>query len=327
MSIMENKGFYNDKAAGWQHDVLGNGYYMRHVSQEHDYSGEVRCTLIRKKAAGESRRGVLYVHGFSDYFFQREMGDRFVEKGYDFYAVDLRKYGRSHQKGQKMFQVKRLDEYFPDIQAGIDAMKEDGCRDIILLGHSTGGLTASLYMNGRPDKAVKALVLNSPFLAWNKPRPLVKFGIPVLKFIARLFPDMRVKGDGSTHYAASIARHLGGEWTYQKEWKPDVIPDVDAAWVRAIDNGHKRLRRSNIKVPVLLLHSDKSVKKGDPVTRYKTSDAVLDVKSMAAVGRRLGKNVSEITIKDGLHDLVLSRKDVREEVYMVIFRWLEDKGL
>ncbi len=30
----------------------------------------------------------------SDYFFQTEMADQFNQHGYDFYALDLRKYGR-----------------------------------------------------------------------------------------------------------------------------------------------------------------------------------------------------------------------------------------
>lgn len=324
---MKSKEKSQNKAVGWMPDIIGHGYEMCHILQGTDYSGDVRCTIIHKKTSEACRCGVLYIHGFSDYFFQQEMGDRFADRDYGFYAVDLRKYGRSYIDGQKMFQVKSLDEYFPDIQAGIDVIKEDGCRDIVLVGHSTGGLIASLYMNGSPDEAVKALVLNSPFLTWNLPSVLIKLGIPLLKLVARVFPNVRIKGDGTNYYAASIARHLGGEWTYDNRWKPDIIPDVDATWVRAIDNGHKRLRRSDIKVPVLLLHSDKSIKKGAPFECYKISDAVLDVRTMAAAGRHLGRCVSEIKIKDGLHDLVLSRKDVRDEVYMVIFRWLEDIGL
>ena len=53
------------------------------------------------------------------------------------------------------------------------------------------------------------------------------------------------------------------------------------------------------------------------------SDAVLNVDSIAEAGRFLGSNVEEATIKNGLHDLVLSRKNVRDEVYNTIFRWLE----
>ena len=310
-------------ASSWMPDVLGNGFHMCYVSQGIDYSGNVRCTIIRKKARQNTERGVLYIHGFSDYFFQEEMANRFIEQGYNFYAVDLRKYGRSFTQGQKMFQVRNLEEYFLDIQAGIDMMKKDGNCNIVLLGHSTGGLISSLYMQCMPDPAIKVLVLNSPFLAWNLPKWMVRFGIPLLKQIAGPFPNMKIKGDRTTNYASTLAKHLGGEWSYNTAWKPDVMPDVDAAWIRAIDNGQKRLRQGEINVPILLLHSDKSAKQGDTIEKFRMSDAVLNVDSIAEAGRLLGPNVEDVTIKDGLHDLVLSRKNVRDEVYNTIFRWLE----
>jgi len=50
------------------------------------------------------------------------MAEMFASNGYNFYAVDLRKYGRSLIAGQKMFQVRRLDEYFADINATIKIM-------------------------------------------------------------------------------------------------------------------------------------------------------------------------------------------------------------
>lgn len=311
----------------WTPDILGHGFEMCHIPQGKDYSGRVRSTIIRKRAGEDVSRGVLYVHGFSDYFFQEEMADLFVERDYNFYAVDLRKYGRSYICGQKMFQVKDLREYFPDIQAGIDQMKEEGNDEVVLVGHSTGGLISSFYMQREPDDAVKGLILNSPFLAWNLPVLKVKVGVPLLKALAWLFPNFPVKSDGSNTYAMTLAKHLGGEWTYNTAWKPDVLPDVDASWVRAIDNAQKALRHGGITVPVLLLHSTKSAKPGASLAVFKKADGVLNVKSISAAGRLLGPQVKEVAIKDGLHDLVLSRKDVREKVYESMFRWLEEQEL
>ena len=114
--MADNNENIEANVSSWMPDVLGNGFHMCYVSQGIDYSGNVRCTIIRKKARQNTERGVLYIHGFSDYFFQEEMANRFIEQGYNFYAVDLRKYGRSYTQGQKMFQVRNLEEYFMDIQ-------------------------------------------------------------------------------------------------------------------------------------------------------------------------------------------------------------------
>lgn len=311
----------------WIPDRLAGGLEMTYVTMPDDYSGPVRCTVVRKRVK-DAVRGVLYIHGFSDYFFQLAMADEFVAHGYSFYAVDLRKYGRSYMPGQKMFQVRDISEYFADIQAGIDRMKADGCREVILLGHSTGGLSSSLYMQRTPDPAVKALILNSPFLAWNLPPVMRKVGVPVVSALGRIFPAMPVKSGGTIHYNEAIARHLGGEWEYDPAFKPDIMPDVDAGWIRAIDRAQKALlSRGGIKVPVLLMYSARSVKPGDPLERYHDSDGVLDVDLIAEAGRKLGHEVTEIPIAGGLHDLILSRPEVRKKVYNVIFHWLSDKKL
>lgn len=135
----------------WTPDILGDGFETAYVGQPDDYSGKVRTTVIRRRTTGQPARAILYVHGFSDYFFQKEMADMFVAHGYDFYAVDLRKYGRSLLPGQRMFQVRDIHEYFADIDAAVKVIDADGDREIILLGHSTGGLTTSLYMSEPPS--------------------------------------------------------------------------------------------------------------------------------------------------------------------------------
>ena len=305
---------------------LGDGFRMKYVQQPDDYSGHVRCTIVRSVVPSPRTIGVLYVHGFSDYFFQAEMAAMFVRAGYAFYAVDLRKYGRSLLPGQKMFQGRDLHEYFADINAAITQMKADTISKIVLLGHSTGGLTTALYMSESPDEAVKALILNSPFLDWNLPLA-ARMAIPALRAAGRLFPDIPVHQKPDRGYAESLLTDFGGEWDYRRDWKPDVLPDVDAGWVRAIDIAQRQLHHADIKVPVLLMHSSTSVRKGDSRDKYSHADAILDVERIARHGRHLGGDVTEVTVPDGLHDLVLSRPSVRTLVYTDMLTWLRTIGL
>ncbi|HCU77803.1 MAG TPA: alpha/beta hydrolase, partial [Microbacterium sp.] len=117
---------------------------------------------------------VLYVHGWSDYFFQTGLAQWWTDRGARFYALDLRKYGRSLRAGQTPGYVSSLAEYDADIAAALSAMgREDKPgRRLVLLGHSTGGLTLSLWAARHPGVA-SALVLNSPWLefqtgAWGR---------------------------------------------------------------------------------------------------------------------------------------------------------------
>lgn len=128
----------------WHEDILP-GYEARYVNHGKAFDGPCRSTIIRKLAAKPSKRAYLYIHGFNDYFFQKEMGQRFVDSGYNFYAVDLRRYGRSWQPWQYPFNVRRQSEYFSDIDSAIAQIRRDGNTDITLSGHSTGGLTVAYF--------------------------------------------------------------------------------------------------------------------------------------------------------------------------------------
>ena len=320
--------FVGLQARVWEPDVLGDGYEMSYVDQGSDYSGSVRSTVVRKLSPCGGNRGVLYVHGFNDYFFQKEMGDMFVDSCYNFYAVDLRKYGRSIMRGQKKFQVRDMHEYFADIDSALSCMKRDGIEEVILMGHSTGGLTTALYMNESPDPSIKALILNSPFLDWNQSSFQEKLLIPVVDTFGGIFPDMAISQGDSRGYSESLLKRYGGEWEYNTDWKLEVSPDVDTGWIRAIDLAQGILQNDpHIGGPVLLMHSDRSVKEGDPSATYGEADAVLDVEDISRYGHRLGIMVTEITVNGGLHDLVLSRQEVREALYEYMFGWLSRQGL
>ena len=65
---------------------------------------------------------VLYVHGWSDYFFQRELAEFWTRRGARFYALDLRRYGRSLRDGQSPGYIDSLDDYDDDIGAALRAM-------------------------------------------------------------------------------------------------------------------------------------------------------------------------------------------------------------
>ena len=78
---------------------------------------------------------MLHVHGFADYFFQTGYAEWWTERGYDFYALDLRKYGRSLRPHQTPNYVADLREYFPELDAAWSRITE---RD----GHDHGRRSA-----------------------------------------------------------------------------------------------------------------------------------------------------------------------------------------
>ena len=169
--------------AGVETDVLGEPYQRVTLDLDPDDEGECVATLIVRRADAPTSRAVLYVHGFVDYFFQTHLADFYVERGYDFYALDLRKHGRSLRPHQTPNFCRDMTDYFAEISEAVRIIRDqDGHTDVLLNGHSTGGLVTTLWANDvRGQGLVQALFLNSPFFEFNEAW-LVRRGVsPVIQ--------------------------------------------------------------------------------------------------------------------------------------------------
>lgn len=314
-------------AFAWLPDrLLGkSGYEAETVIHPDDYSGKVVSTVIRRLPEGKKpSKAVLYVHGYNDYFFQDSLGREFNDSGYGFYAVDLRKYGRSLLPGQRRYEARDMGEYFADIDSAIARMRRDSVEDIVLMGHSTGGLISSLYMENNPAPEIKSLILNSPFLDWNFTGAMRKVAIPLAAAAGKLFPDISIPQGDNPAYGESLLKSKHGEWEFDTTLKLLHPAPITLGWVRAIDQGQKRLMENGreIKVPIFLMRSRRSVYPDDWEPSAASGDAVLNVDSISSRGRRLGYNVTEAIVDSGLHDLVLSAPRIRRTVYSSMFKWL-----
>jgi len=305
-------------------DILKD-YTDQTIKLTSDYEGEVIVTLVTSKFNVGNRKSVLYLHGYVDYFFQAHLGEKFISNNYDFYALDLRKYGRSMLAHQQPNYCKDIREYFEEITLAIRKIHESGNGDIILLGHSTGGLIASNYMNyGQEKHLIKALVLNSPFLDFNQTYFQKTIVYLVAKLIAGIFPYSKVNGALSPVYAQSLHKDFYGEWDFNLDWKPIKGFPTYFSWILAIRTAHKKLENSKIVVPVLVMHSSGSSKLSTFSKEAMIKDIVLDINDIKSVGKNLGKQVTLLEIENAQHDIFLSPKNVREKAFNQMFSWLNN---
>lgn len=323
---------YNISNAQWKSDHLGDPLEFLTIELGEDYEGRVISTLIRSIPKGSSNNSaILYIHGFNDYFFQKELAQEMNFEGWDFYAVDLRKYGRSYLSHQRQGNIRDLEEYYQEIDSCLSIINSEGYERVVLMGHSTGGLIASLYAADREDSgSFEGVILNSPFLDMNLNWFLEHIAVPFVSGLGHLMPNAKITLSSSNNYARSIHSDMDGEWDFNLGWKPAASIPINFGWIKAIHKGHKRVQKGiklpkyglKIELPVLVLHSDKSVKESEWSDRFKNGDCVLDVEDIAKYSKALGSNVSTAIVKDGIHDLALSRKDVREEFYDLVIDWL-----
>jgi alpha-beta hydrolase superfamily lysophospholipase len=208
------------EVASWQSDILGPDYEMMTLAMGRDYEGEVIATLVRRKSDLEGRRAVLYVHGYNDYFFQRHVADFYTSLGITFYALDLRKYGRSLMPHQTAYLCRSVQEYYPEIDAAVDIIKRDGHKLVLVSAHSTGGLIVSLWADeGNGRNLIDALILNSPYLSSGVPAAARFMVDPICRIIARRNPAAAFPLRVPPHYARSLHRSYQGEWDFNTAWK------------------------------------------------------------------------------------------------------------
>jgi alpha-beta hydrolase superfamily lysophospholipase len=326
-----------DGSGGWKPDRL-TGFEARTFTLPDDYDGPVTATLVRRPHAQKQSCAVLYLHGWADYFFQVELADFFEQtlaqtagRGCDFFALDLRKYGRSLPEGYKYPNFARdLDEYFPEITEALDVIRRDGYPWVLLNGHSTGALVAARYLQDGPRRGdVKALFLNSPFLDFNSLQ-VAPAHVTLTKFVAEACWHCYSGSPVSRWYARSLHRQSAGcadcygEQTFDLRLKPLDGFRVYFAWVRAIARAQERVRIGGITQPVLVLHSDRSEKGRSKRWKdgYRRADLVLDVEDITREALKLGTQVTLRPITGGVHDLVLSDPGVRSRVFDEVTAWL-----
>ena len=192
-----------------------------------------------------------------------------------------------------------IAEYYPEITRSIDVIGEP----VLLAGHSTGGLIASLYAHEGPHREqVRALWLNSPFFDWNLPdwRRAQLHGRgagPLLSVPQRseaLLPD----------YTQAL---LDQGWEFDTTLKPVPGFPVYYGWLGAIADAHAKVHAGlDLRCPVLAMHSDEA-------------DIVLDWRHIARWSRSLGPDVAVMAFPGAMHDVTLSRFEIRDEVFRALF--------
>lgn len=318
----------------WLSDILGEPFRQRTLPLGSDGEGDVVATLVRSlpspwhAAVGPLRDvDVLAVHGWSDYFFQTELAQFWNRRGARFFALDLRKYGRSLRDGQTPGYVASLEDYDADIAAALDVIRRSGRpRRLVLLGHSTGGLTLTLWAARHP-RAASALVLNSPWLELQ----LGSFGrqaiAPLVRAAARVDPLGR-HPEVDLGFYTRAQRELGSLPSGHEAWRPARGFPTHPGWLAAILAGHATVAAGiDVGCPAFVMLSrawTSPVQWSDAMT---ATDSVLDVDEIARAATRIGRLVTVARIPGAIHDVFLSAPDPRAQAYDALDRWLTGGAL
>jgi alpha-beta hydrolase superfamily lysophospholipase len=298
---------------------LGRDFQQLTLFFEPDYDGEVTATLVRNSRLRTlTKPAILYLHGFIDYFFQRHVADRFNAEGHNFYALDLRKYGRSLKKAHPNVCL-AFEEYFEEITRSLEIIASEGHSSAVLMAHSTGALPAALYAkDGRNRDFITRLIFNSPFLEFPHTGAGVLAWLGQWSWLRFSETDNRI----NKWYAKSLHKDHKGEWTFNTEFKPIQGFPAFYGWIRAVVLAQTRIKEGlGLPHSVLVLHSDKSSDDEEWSEKLHRADLVLKVEDINKLAPRLGTHVVLKAIEDGKHDLTLSLEKPRELCLKAMVEW------
>lgn len=314
-------------AIDWQPDVLADPYEQCVIDLGDDPDGEGHLTsaVVRRRFEGTPRAAVLYVHGYTDYFFQTEFADFFAARDIAFYSVDLRKCGRSLRDHHTPHYVSDLALYDTELDEALRIVREETDAPVVIAAHSTGGLIVPLWLDRTHPEGVVGELLNSPWLdlqgaAWTR-----GIGTEIVRGISLLRPKLPLPLPESDAYGAGIHQSRSGEWDYDLTWKPINGFPVTAGWLYAVRRGHAVLHRGiDVGVPSLVLRSGETRFAMKYSDRLDDVDAVLDVTQISRWAGCLGGRIEIVPIVGARHDVFLSKEPVRKVAYGVLDRWLTD---
>ncbi|MET3718789.1 MULTISPECIES: alpha/beta hydrolase [unclassified Arthrobacter] len=346
----------------WQPDILGAGFEACTFEAAGADGVQRTATLVRFRPGVQDRdylgnvpgprRTVLFLHGWSDYFFNVDLAQFWTGHGFEFYALDMHNHGRSLRPDAPGGYVANLGDYDAEIGQAIEIIRTDsGLPEqvqqsvaeeptpgqsereepepawdetmlLTLMGHSTGGLVAALWVSSHPGTASQ-LVLNSPWLEMHGSSLVRRAASTMVGPVARFRPEAVLRLPERGFYWRTISSSADGEWAVDDKFRPPMAFPLRAGWLSAVLSGHAKVARGlAIDIPILVLLSRGSATGPFWTEEMRRTDAVLDVNIIALRALTLGHTVTVERIEGALHDVFLSPAAVRTDAYARLSRWL-----
>lgn len=311
-------------------EVFGEPFTSRTAPLGADDEGDLVATVIHRPvdtnhravlAGTDEDAAVVYVHGWSDYFLHRGLADHLAAGGVETFGIDLRKHGRSLRPGQTPYSIASLDDYDAEFDEVLADVGPD--RRIVLIAHSTGGLTATLWASRHPDR-VAALLLVSPWLELHTGAPLRRSLTSPFRRLAEKAPRSPALPLGSSLYSDQLHVDRQGEWDYRLDWKPLRAPVPRDLFAAVLDGFAELDRLAPLPFPVLTLTSGTSYLLPVPSPIAGRSDTILRVSSMRARASALSPAARVVVVDGAFHDVLLSAAGPRRTAYALIDDFLRE---
>ena len=280
---------------------------MNNIPEEYSKFNSVHLNLddvtifnVKYKNINNSKC-IIWLSGRNDYFYHYHISQQFND--YDIYSPSYRNcHELKDDVSDYIYDIQQITEEIDILYSHFNLDKYD---EIILYGHSTGGLIAILYQQNTKNKITK-IVLNAPWIDYKFKYYDHYIFHYLLYYIIPYIPEYDLTNKKSfkeNKYMTMLSKKFNIDNLYKKKYNTPII----SSWFRNIIKYHNDISCNKIKLKykTLILLSDHTAKfKGAEI-----GDEVLDIDQHKKQILNLGDNIELCLIKDASHDVFVSYLD------------------
>jgi alpha-beta hydrolase superfamily lysophospholipase len=242
---------------------------------------------------------LIIVHGFGEHCARYDgLAQELNETGFSVYSYDHRYHGRSPGKRGMILDfehlVKDLDAFLEHIHARLEG------RDVMILGHSMGGLVLATRLERGP-LPVKAAIFSSPFLQLEDVSPFLAALSGVLSAVVPWLPVAKLSTRAISRDPEEVAAYETDPLVHHGSIKVRTGAEFQRS-VAAARAGFER-----IDLPIYIIHGER--------------DALVPPEGSKLLFERAHSEDKQLKIYDGgYHELF--NDTCREEVLHDLREWL-----
>jgi lysophospholipase len=248
-----------------------------------------------------ARARVVLVHGYGEHSGRYgHVAARLTGAGYEVVALDHRGHGRS--EGTPV-SVVSFDDYIADLHRFVEhCAAEWGELPVVMLGHSMGGLVASVYALEH-ERELTALILSAPAVMPPKNVPAVTIAIAkLLSAVAPNAPTVQLPLHLVSRDPAVVDAYNSDPLVYRGK----VRARVGAEMLRAMKRVGAEIGR--LRLPVLLVQG--------------TADGIVDPGAARHLSERISAPDVTLTEYPGLFHEIFNEPE-RDQVLDDVITWLD----
>ncbi len=286
--------FYKNYNIG-EYQLFKNIYLS--INDEEYVKVRYKKTLLNKKC-------IIWIPGRNDYFFHYHFTNLYPD--YDIFALSMR---NNHNRRKDVYNhIDDVNNHKLEIDTVYENFNINMYEEVILYGHSTGGLICILYNKINKKNKISKMILNSPFLMFKRHWIENFFLNWIGWFIFDFIPNINISFDifKPNIYALNLSKRFKINPFYKTFYNVPVI----SSWLINIMKHQYQisLGKFKINIPTLVLYCDKSK---NIENRY--GDSVLNIEGNLKQVPKLFNNSNFLSlhlVEDSVHDVLCSEGDV-----------------